>query len=317
MNDVPAAKKVSGSEKISSSNDAPTVLSATGHLATTAPPKVRRMKFKVTEKESLSRHFILGDIVMSHLVALLSGGFPAGEESFIRSVRRFSDEITDPVLKKRVAGFIGQEAVHGQQHRLLNERLIEMGYPVVRVMNFTEDSRRAKMLILSERLLSRHTHLALTAAAEHYTATMAQRLLSKDEIQSIPGDPEVWNLFNWHVFEELEHKSVAFDVYREMGGSERTRILVMAVVYYSMVPLLLTGVLASIATDRQGRKPITVLRQTYGFFRGPIMEGLMGELKVYMKRGFHPDDIDTTELLERWQRELFGADTGVLRDRVK
>lgn len=39
------------------------------------------------------------DIVYSHFVAGLSGGFPPGEEGFIRSVRKFSDQITDPVLK--------------------------------------------------------------------------------------------------------------------------------------------------------------------------------------------------------------------------
>lgn len=61
---------------------------------------------------------------------MLSGGFPPGEEAFIRSVRRFADQITDPVLKERVAGFIGQESMHGQEHRRLNERLVEIGYGI-------------------------------------------------------------------------------------------------------------------------------------------------------------------------------------------
>ena len=42
----------------------------------------------------------------------------------------------------------------------------------------------------------------------------------------------------------------------------------------------------------------------------------MGDLAVYMKPGFHPDDNDTTALLEHWQRELFG-DQGALLDRIK
>lgn len=283
----------------------------------TAPPKVRRMRFQITESEPLSRHFVLGDIVLSHLMALLSGGFPAGEESFIRSVRRFAGEYDDPKLKKRVAGFIGQEAVHGDQHRVLNDRLIEMGYPMVRLLNVMPGSRREKLWIAGENLMPRKLHLAITAAAEHYTATMAERILSKEEIQSIPGDPEVWNLLNWHVFEELEHKSVAFDVYRAVGGSERTRILAMAILYYSMYPVLTAGVLISIATDPKAWRPITVARQTIGLFRGPLLRGLLKDLRVYMKRGFHPDDIDTNALLEHWQKELFGTDTGALLDRVK
>lgn len=69
-----------------------------------------------------------GDIAMSHLVALLSGFFPSGEEFFIQSVRRYDRQILDPVLKKQVAGFIGQEMTHGMQHRELNTQLVRRGY---------------------------------------------------------------------------------------------------------------------------------------------------------------------------------------------
>ncbi|WP_069164621.1 metal-dependent hydrolase [Nocardia altamirensis] len=281
-----------------------------------AYPKVRRMRFRFGQLEPIQRHFIEGNIVLSHLVALLSGGFPPGEESFIRSVRRFADEITDPALKKRVAGFIGQEAVHGNQHRVLNHQLIELGYLFVKVADFPKDSRREKTLVRAERLLPRHLHLALTAAAEHYTATMAQRVLSNEEIRAIPGDPEVWHLLDWHAFEELEHKSVAFDVFRAVDGSEETRILAMAVMYYGVIPFLSVAVIASILADRTAWHPITVTRQAIELFRGPVVRGLMKELRTYMVRDFHPDDIDTTALLEQWRLELFGTD-GQLRDRVK
>ena len=90
-------------------------------------PKTRRIRFPFAQG---AKHFVNNDMVFSHFVANLSGSFPPGEELFIRSVRRFADEITDPVLKRRVAGFIGQESVHGQQHRAINEKLIEMGYPI-------------------------------------------------------------------------------------------------------------------------------------------------------------------------------------------
>jgi uncharacterized protein len=284
---------------------------------TRSAPTVRRMRFRFGEPEPIQKYFLEDDLVMSHLIALLSGGFPPGEESFIRSVRRFAGEITDPTLKKRVAGFIGQEAVHGQQHRALNQQLIELGYPLVRLLAFDADSRRERIIVRLENLLPRSVHLAFTAAAEHYTATMAVKVLSDPEVRAIPGDPEIWNLLDWHTFEELEHKSVAFDAYRATGGSEPTRIATMAILYYGMIPFLAAAVLVSIATDPGAWRPITVVRQTVGVFRGPLMRGLMKEIRVYMTRGFHPDDIDTTALLEHWQRELFGTDTGTLVDRVK
>ncbi len=274
-------------------------------------PKVRRVRFRFGEPDPMSHHFVEGDIVMSHLVAVLSAAFPPGEESFIRSVRRFSDEITDPELKRRVAGFIGQESVHGQEHRKLNDRLIELGYPAVRVFMFKPNTWREKLVKRVENAAHPLAHLAMTAAAEHYTAILGERVLSSDELQSIPGDPEVWHLLNWHATEELEHKSVAFDVYRSVGGPEWIRIGVMSAMWAGTLPVVSLGVLGSILTDPKGWKPATVLRQTYDVFRGPLVRGLLRDVAKYMRPGFHPDDIDTGVLLERWQQELFG-DQGVL-----
>lgn len=279
-------------------------------------PKVRRIRFSFGQPAPMNRHYVEGNIVMSHLTSVLSAAFPPGEESFIRSVRRFTDRITDPELKKRVAGFIGQESVHGQEHRRLNEQLIAMGYPMVRLFTFDHDSRRQRMLVRFENRVPGYVHLAFTAAAEHYTATLAARVLG-DEMQALPGDPEVWNLLNWHAVEELEHKAVAFDVYRNVGGPEWIRIAVMAAMYGLTIPVVTGEVMVSLATDRAAwLRPVTVVRQTWGVFRGPLVKGLLGELHPYMRPGFHPDDIDTRALLERWTRELFGSH-GALVDHLK
>ncbi|QZA08557.1 metal-dependent hydrolase [Mycolicibacter heraklionensis] len=293
-------------------------LTTVTQAAAPAPPypKVRRIKFHFGEPQPMNHHFVEGDIVFSHLVAMLSAVFPPGEESFIRSVRRFADRVTDPTLKKRVAAFIGQESVHGQQHRALNEKLIAMGYSLVRLFTFPHDSRRQRMILRFENRTPGLVHLAMTAAAEHYTATLADRVLSRKEIQAIPGDPEVWNLLNWHATEELEHKSVAFDVYRTVGGPEWIRIGVMAVMYEVTIPITTALVMMSILTDRRGWRPIKVLRQTYGVFRGPLVKGLMADLRVYMRPGFHPDDVDTDQLVAQWRDDLFGAQ-GALVDHLK
>ncbi|MGV0635000.1 metal-dependent hydrolase [Mycolicibacillus trivialis] len=285
-------------------------VSNNGKTVASGYPKVRRIRFRFGDPKPMRRHYVEGDIVMSHLTSLLSAVFPPGEESFIRSVRRFSEQITDPGLKKRVAGFIGQESVHGQEHRRLNEKLIEMGYPMVRLFTFGHDTRRQRLMLGIENRIPAYVHLAGTAAAEHYTATLAARVLG-DEMQAIPGDPEVWNLLNWHAVEELEHKSVAFDVYRSVGGPEWIRIGVMAGMYTLTIPVVTGGVILSMTTDPTAWRPFTALRQTWGVFRGPLVKGLLAELRPYMRPGFHPDDIDTDALVERWRRELFGAD-GVL-----
>ncbi|MFI6865933.1 metal-dependent hydrolase [Nocardia sp. NPDC050406] len=284
---------------------------------TTGAPQVRRMRFRFGEPEPLNRHFADGDIVLSHLTALLSAAFPPGEDSFVRSVRRVSGEIDDPVLKKRAAGFIGQEAMHGQQHRLLNDQLVAMGYPLVRVPHFAPGSRREKALIRAENLLPARVHLAATAAAEHFTTMLARRVLTSPELQSIAStSPEVRDLLNWHALEELEHKSVAFDVYRASGGGELVRIGVMTIPYVGAIPFIAAAVGLSILTDPTAWRPVRVTRQAVGVLRGPLVKGLQAEIREYLRPGFHPDDIDTEPLVRRWQEELFGSD-GELLDRVR
>src|SRR5207302_9953995 len=89
----------------------------------------RRIPFE-DSLQDLPRHFADdGDLILSHLAAALSAVFPDGEDFFVRSVRHFRDQVSDPALKRQVAGFIGQEAMHGREHRALNDRLDALGYP--------------------------------------------------------------------------------------------------------------------------------------------------------------------------------------------
>src|ERR1700737_1291516 len=106
---------------------------------TTPHPKVppRRFSFEAALRDP-PRHFAAGgDLIASHLAAGLSAVFPDGEDFFVRSVRHFRDQITDPDLKRQVAGFIGQEAMHGREHRAFNDRLDQLGYPTKEVERLT------------------------------------------------------------------------------------------------------------------------------------------------------------------------------------
>src|SRR5580658_6889221 len=86
----------------------------------------RRMTFEESLRD-LPKHYAAdGDLIASHLAAALSAVFPDGEDFFVRSVRYYRDQVTDPDLKRQVSGFIGQEAVHGREHRVLNDRLDQL-----------------------------------------------------------------------------------------------------------------------------------------------------------------------------------------------
>lgn len=273
--------------------------------------QTRRMSFEQSLQE-VPRHFGPdGDLLSSHIVACLSAVFPDGEDFFVRSVRRFRSEITEPVLKHQVGGFIGQEAVHGREHRAFNRRLSHLGYPTRFLERFTE-----RLLAVADRVLSPKASLAVTAALEHYTATLAEQLLRDEDTRALFGHDKVRELFLWHALEESEHKTVAFDVYRSVGGNERMRRVVMNAITAGFIGGVALAVGISLLGDRASYNPRRLAGSLQRLWRSPIISReLWQELRSYNEAGFHPSDHDATELLATWREELFGA-RGVLNDRL-
>jgi uncharacterized protein len=272
----------------------------------------RRISFEEALRE-LPKHFAEdGDIVGSHLIASLSAVFPDGEDFFVRSVRHYRTDITDPDLKRQVSGFIGQEAIHGREHRDFNSRLAELGYPTKQVERFTK-----KGLALRERVAPPISNLAATAALEHFTATLAESILGDERTRDMIGDETVKGLFLWHALEESEHKAVAFDVYKAVGGSERMRVWTMRLIRWSFVIGMALQVVVSVAMDPYARRhPLKVWRSLRKLVSSPLVSRETWQiLKDYDRPDFHPDDRDTDELVARWRAELFG-DAGTLNDKL-
>ena len=262
----------------------------------------RRVSFE-EQLRGMPRHFAAeGDLISSHIVAALSGVFPDGEDFFVRSVRKMRDRVTDPELKRQVAGFIGQEATHGREHRELNDRLAELGYPTKTVERIT---RRG--LAIRERLLSDMSNLAATAALEHYTATFAEVLLTDPYVQELCGHAGVRDLLLWHALEESEHKAVAFDVYRAAGGSERLRVFTMNLITVAFLGSLTIQVVLSLARDRATYRRGALRASWRRVRRTPFLSReTWRRLRAYNRPGFHPDDRDNSTLVRQWRDELFG-----------
>src|SRR3546814_9522746 len=69
--------------------------------------------------------------------------------------------------------------------------------------------------------------VATTAAAEHFTASLAGYVLSDNTWGETDVDPEMAHLFLWHAAEEVEHRHVAYDVYHHIGGGYLRRAAAM------------------------------------------------------------------------------------------
>jgi predicted metal-dependent hydrolase len=282
--------------------------------AVAIPPRditTRRVSFDYPSGE-LPRHFVGGDLVMSHVVAMLSAMFPNGEDFFVESVRNYRDQVTDPELKRQVARFIGQEAIHGREHRTFNDRLAQLGF-TTRLVDRVVDVGLRRFLA---RVLPRRTQLAITAALEHYTATLAEVLLSEPRAREMLDVDEVRYLLLWHAVEESEHKSVAFDVYQSVCGIHFVRARVMDAVTVVFVVGLVLATARSLLSDRAAWNPVRLGRSLGRLRHSPFLRpAVIHRLREYNRRDFHPDDHDASAWLDHWRAELFGPD-GVLADRL-
>jgi len=276
------------------------------------PVPTRRISFDKSF-ENVPKYFASdGDLIMSHVIVSLSSVFPDGEDFFVRSVRKFRDQVSDPELKRQVAGFIGQEAVHGREHRAVNDRFDELGYGAKKMERITKWGLGAR-----ERILSKKSNLAATAALEHYTATLAEVLLSTEGAREMVDSPEIADLFAWHALEECEHKAVAFDVYNDVGGSERMRVATMNVITVGFLAGMTLQVLISLLADPNTYRNGNLRRSLGRLRRSPFLrKEVWRRLRDYNRPDFHPDDRDTDELLAQWRDELFG-DEGTLNNKLK
>ena len=263
---------------------------------------VRRPDIDYVEP-ALPKYFVAGDPIRSHIAAMLSAVFPEGEDFFVRSVRAYRNQIADPELKKQVSGFIGQEALHGREHRDFNDALDALGYPT----RFVD--RRVKIgLAVLNKVAPKQVQLAVTAALEHYTATLAEAILTDEGARTEFTSDEVRDLFTWHALEETEHKSVAFDVFEEVCGKRSIRVGTMWVVHVGFLTAMTLSVLFSVAKDPGARRPKTFLRGVRNLKHHPFFtRTVVRRLRDYDRKGFHPDDHDTTELLATWRDWYEGA----------
>lgn len=140
-----------------------------------------------------------GNPIISQLYNGLSLLFPEGEDFFVHSVRIHAKQITDPALKTHVKGFMTQEAIHSREHIVYNEALDEQNIPTKRVLEMNHKG------IEWTKKGSKQSQLASTAAAEHFTATLADMLLTDDRMMG-DAPEEMKRIWRWHAVEETEHK---------------------------------------------------------------------------------------------------------------
>lgn len=252
---------------------------------------VRRQKFSFN---SLPVNWFDKNEVLTGLWNALSLTFPEGETFFVRSVRPFQLTVKDEVLRQEIRNFIGQEAAHGKEHRVLNKALNDQGFKNIDQL---EDEVRI-LLKAANKHLPANVKLAATCALEHFTAILAEQLILDDShLKNM--DKSIRDLWIWHAVEESEHKHVAFDVYQEVYGDYVVRVATM---------LLASVILGLVVFNFQFRLLSQIHHQfdivgwtntfKYLFTEEKLAIRLLPMYLDYFKKDFHPSDNDTEELLQ-------------------
>ena len=236
---------------------------------------------------------------VTHFFNALSLLFPAGERFFMDSVRNYRDRIDDPVLKKQVLGFIGQEAMHTREHIEYNDLLQNARLPAHKL------DRRLMWFLNVNRKMPKSFQLAMTVALEHYTAMLAGLLLEDDTRVggSVQGYAQMWT---WHALEETEHKAVSFDVWNTVIKPGPARYLLragtMLTVTLAFWLIVFDYHVRLLIADRKRGGHLRGMWRVVKFLYGPkhgVFPGIALEWLRFFKPDFHPWDHDNRAQLAR------------------
>ncbi len=247
---------------------------------------VRRLLIDL--ESPVARHWNGGDAFRTALFNALSFSFPAGEQIFIDSMRLGAPRLPPPLAEAmavEIKGFIGQEATHRRIHERFNAHLAQQG-----LVNHWEGRivrRVARLKGIDPRIW-----LAVTAATEHFTAMLAEHLLT----QRSPLDgaePRLRDLWLWHASEESEHRSTAFDLYRALGGNERWRRRLFYIVTWHFATDLARQTTHNLWRDGTLWQPSTwASGWRWLFGREGVLRFVWPRWKQYLRADFHPSQGD-------------------------
>ncbi|MBS2537639.1 metal-dependent hydrolase [Catenulispora sp. NF23] len=269
--------------------------------------KPRRVKF---DWENTPLHWIPEDPYATHIINVLHLLLPAGERWFVHVYKQVLPYIRDERLKAEVKGFMGQEGTHAVAHQNV---LYHM-----KVQGLDPDPFVGQIEWLFEQLLGDTTmppfarkkwlreRLAIIAAIEHFTAVLGKWIVDSRGLDAAGADPVMLDLLRWHGAEEVEHRSVAYDVFMHLDGSYARRTRAMIVTSVAFAWIWGRGAKFMVAADpnglRPGRPPHMTEREFLGRFRAaarrdrlPTLASLVAEVPKYLKPSYHPSRHGSTQ----------------------
>lgn len=240
-------------------------------------------RFAADLPADVPRHWLPGNEVVSSLLNAYTILVPANEAFYIRTLNACQARIMDEGLRARCQAFIRQEAQHGVAHKRYWDNLDAQGYA------YRGFERAVDRVVF--RAMDRYApvwlRVSLVSCVEHINAFLGYEFLSQSILAD--ADPRMRDLMEWHFAEEIEHRSVAFDLLQAIAPRYPVRVLgaaATATLFY----LLMTGMTVSLlAQDRLLWRKATARQVRLHFGAGHGMaRRTCRHLLDYLRRDFHP-----------------------------
>ncbi len=177
-------------------------------------------------------HWVPGDPFTTHMLNVFHLLLPASERWFIQAITEAAPLVDDADLQAAIKPFIQQEAWHAGAHQMVLQHLAEQGIDTTpytdRLHNWL--SKLGKQHPEWPRVLQRvslYRRLAVTAALEPFNAALGEWFIQNRGLDYAGADQTMLDLLRWHGAEEIEHRSLVFDVYQNVCGNYGLRALTM------------------------------------------------------------------------------------------
>ncbi|MBE8477529.1 metal-dependent hydrolase [Streptomyces justiciae] len=252
----------------------------------------------------LPMHWIPGEPMATHTINVLHLLLPEGERWFVRVFKQALPLITDYRLREDVLGFIGQEAIHAEAHQGVVDHLLAKGLdpgPYLRQVEWLFHRVLGDRPEFSEERARQHVveRVAVIAAIEHFTAFLGDWVLNAHALDEAGSDPVMLDLLRWHGAEEVEHRSVAYDLLTHLDPGYVRRIRALGIALPVLLGLWVRGARFLMGADPQpaGRQRKATWRGYLAASRRGLVPGLGTGLRSatrYLKRGYHPTQEGST-----------------------
>lgn len=249
--------------------------------------------FRAPLQTDIPRHWLPANPALSAILNVYTVIVPSNEAFYIRTLARCLPRIEDPALVAAGRAFIHQEAEHGVAHKRFWRVLDAHGYRF-RALERTVDVVAFR---LTERIAPLSLRVSMVSCIEHINAFMAHEFLRLGILTD--AHPEVRAMQEWHFAEEIEHKSVAFDVLRTMSPGYAIRLVGWLSTTFLFYTLMTLGMLLFLVQDGALWRPAT----WRGLWRhlGPghgMARRTLRHLFDYLRPSFHPSQLDDRNLAE-------------------